>query len=232
VALLPLITSTLANKEDKINIIDVGTGGGFPGLPLALLLPQYQFTLADSVQKKLVAVSEMASELDISNVRIHCGRVEEMYTDNSSNNNNGRREHYKRYDIVLGRSVTALPRFCAWISNLLKEDGKLIYIIGGELEEVVTSHIEGDMPIDSLLQREEGTSDKRALIFGAESVEQIAEESGEKLNVVRSGGQKTKKIQSKTSPSQGKKLAKGEWSKKRNDVKKDRGYDDFKRYEF
>ena len=231
VALLPLIASILEkNEASTLNIVDVGTGGGFPGLPLALLLPQIQFTMVDSVQKKLVAVSEMASELDISNIRIHCGRVEEMYSGEK-----GRREHYKRYDIVLGRSVTALPRFCAWVSDLLKNgenEGKLIYIIGGELEDVVESHIQSDTPIDSLLQRQEGTSDKRALIFSAQSVSQIAEESGEKFNIVRSGSPGRKKNSNQPKGRQGNKLAKGEWSKKRNDVKKDRGYDDFQRYEF
>ena len=166
----------------------------------------------------------MAAELDISNVRIHCGRVEEMYV------KEGKGQHYKSYNIVLGRSVTALPRFCAWVSDLLREDGKLIYIIGGELEDVVEARIQSDTRIDELLQREEETSDKRALIFSASSVEEIAEESGEKFNIVRSGTPKKKKPNQKQS--QGKKLAKGAWSKKRNDVKKDRGYDDFQRYEF
>lgn len=226
VALLPLLVPLLNDQENnRLNIVDVGTGGGFPGLPLALLLPQFQFTLVDSVQKKLVAVSEMASELDISNVRIHCGRVEEMYA------GEGRKSHYKSYDLVLGRSVTSLPRFCAWVSTLLKEDGKLIYIIGGELEEIVETHIQSDTPVDSLLQREEGTSDKRALIFSAASVRQVGQKSGENMSVVRNSGQsKTKSTAARKS--QGKKLAKGEWSKKRNDVKKERGYDDFKRYEF
>jgi 16S rRNA (guanine527-N7)-methyltransferase len=245
VALLPLIVPLLTQQQSRpqpgeesnekkhtLNVVDVGTGGGFPGLPLALLLPRVHFTLVDSVQKKLVAVSEMASELDISNVRIHCGRVEEMYA-----SSDGRREHYKRYDIVLGRSVTALPRFCAWVADLLKcndnEEGKLVYIIGGDLEEVVQSRIQSDTPIDALLQREANTSDKRALVFSAQSVREIAEESGEKFIIGRNGsGQGRKKNQDSPVRNQGRKLAKGEWSQKRNDVKKVRGYEDFKRYEF
>lgn len=224
VALLPLVCERLKESENgTLNIVDVGTGGGFPGLPLALLLPQFQFTLVDSVQKKLVAVSEMASELDMTNVRLHCGRVEEMYTGEKG------RSHYNNYDAVLGRSVTALPRFCAWISDLLKDEGKLIYIIGGDVEDVVEERIESDTPVDILLKREEGTSDKRALIFSASSVEEIAEESGEKYNIVRNGVRKKKSNEKR---GQGKKLAKGAWSKRGNDVKKDRGYEGFKRYEF
>ncbi|KAL7527979.1 hypothetical protein ACHAXR_002215 [Thalassiosira sp. AJA248-18] len=246
VALLPLI---LENNNDEnnppssLNIVDVGTGGGFPGLPLALLLPDVQFTLVDSVQKKLKAVAEMAAELEMTNVRVHWGRVEEMYEGDK-----GRREHRGRYDIVLGRSVTALPRFCGWVSDLLKgnnvsntnrgdagadeqQQGRLIYIIGGELEDIVESRIVQDIALDQLLQRAQGTSDKRALIFHARDVEEIANESGEKQKIVRSGPVKTKNKNNNNGNRGGKKLAKGAWSKKQNDVKKQRGYDDFQRYE-
>ena len=236
IALLPLILEKQQQSTDSdiLNVIDVGTGGGFPGLPLALLLPNVQFTLVDSVQKKLVAVSEMAADLDITNIRIHWGRVEEMYVGTK-----GRNEHLNKYDVVLGRSVTALPRFCGWVSDLLKRDhdgGRLIYIIGGELDDIVTSRIVKDVPLDTLLQREVGTSDKRALIFNANDVEEIGVESGEKSRIVRSSGpsKKTKNNNSGRGGGRGgggKKLAKGAWSKKQNDVKKDRGYDDFQRYE-
>ena len=246
VALLPLIMNVInaqneqqqqsSTSDTKFNVVDVGTGGGFPGLPLALLLPNVQFTLVDSVQKKLIAVSEMAAELDIPNVRIHWGRCEEMYVDDK-----GKREHYGRYNIVLGRSVTALPRFCSWVSDLMykdkegfeERDGRLIYIIGGELDELVESRTVQDTPIDELLQRELGTSDKRALIFNAGDVEEISEESGEKNKIVRSGpGKKNKNNKKNQGKVGGKKLAKGAWSKRQSGVKKERGYDDFQRFEF
>lgn len=260
VALLPLILENFSENIDinnnknnpSMNIADVGTGGGFPGLPLSLLLPKVQFTLIDSVQKKLVAVSEMAAEMEVGNVRVHWGRVEEM----------DRKKHGGVYDVVVGRSVTALPRYCAWVTSLLKRktgasgdaadgdekkerevEGRLIYIIGGELEEVVESRIMKDMPLDRLLQRAEGTTDKRALVFHASDVREIAEESGELKKVVNaankaasssaSGKKKsTKSNNNNDQKSVGKKKARGEWSQKRNDIKKDRGYDNFKRYEF
>eukprot|EP00984_Skeletonema_dohrnii_P010217 scaffold3992_cov141-Skeletonema_dohrnii-CCMP3373.AAC.4 len=226
------------NNSQPLKIVDVGTGGGFPGLPLALLLPHCEFTLVDSIQKKLVAVSEMAAELDVENVRIHCGRCEEMYAERE-----GRMEHLGKYDVCLGRSVTALPRFCAWMYPLLKkqqqqdgdgEEGRLIYIIGGELEDVVESRIQSDTYLDELLDREEGTSDKRALIFMANDVEEIAFESGEVDKIVRSApagtGKKSKK--KKNQQQRTNKVAKGAWQKRDNSVKKERGYDDFQRFEF
>mmetsp|Transcript_26806 Transcript_26806/g.49277 ORF Transcript_26806/g.49277 Transcript_26806/m.49277 type:complete len:167 (+) Transcript_26806:3-503(+) len=159
----------------------------------------------------------------------------------------GRREHRGRYDVVLGRSVTALPKFCGWVSDLLKkkskgkgsndddevveeQGGRLIYIIGGELDELVESKIVEDISIDRILQRPEGTSDKRALIFHAKDVEEIATESGEKSKIVRQGvplGNTKKNGNNKG----GKKMAKGAWSKKENSVKKQRGYEDFQRFE-
>lgn len=248
-----------ANNTPTFNIIDVGTGGGFPGLPLALLLPSVQFTLVDSIKKKLVAVSDMASELDVTNVRVHHGRVEEMYINEITGMTT---EHAGKYSIVLGRSVTALPRFCGWVTNLIKREtrhqeggggggggGRLIYIIGGELDEIVSSRIVHDVPIDELLCRSKVMSDKRALIFDAQDVYLIARNSGEEVIrndvvVVRNNSSsrspppaRRKRLeQSSNTTGEGatgksKPLAKGAWSKKQNDVKKQRGYDDFKRYE-
>jgi len=246
-----------ADNTPTFNIIDVGTGGGFPGLPLALLLPSVQFTLVDSIKKKLVAVSDMASELDVTNVRVHHGRVEEMYINEITGQTT---EHAGKYNIVLGRSVTALPRFCGWVTNLIKREtrhqeggggggGRVIYIIGGELDEIVSSRIVQDVPIDELLCRSKVMSDKRALIFHAQDVYEIARNSGEEVIrndvvVVRNNSSsrspppaRRKSVEQSSNTTGGgatgksKPLAKGAWSKKQNDVKKQRGYDDFKRYE-
>lgn len=238
-ALLPLIPTGEDGAERALRIADVGTGGGFPGLPLAILLPEVEFTLVDSVKKKLTAVSEMAAECDLENVRVHWGRAEEMASE-------AKDEHAGKYDAVLGRSVTALPRFCFWITDILRrqgrraaaddggEGGKLVYIIGGEVEPSVQSRIAYETSIDDLLNRPAGTSDKRALILSAEDVRIIAKESGESRRGRPESGKKKKSKDREKGPGAGKKTAKGEWTKKRNDfsVKKQRGYDDFQRYEF
>ena len=276
VALLPLILEGMkddATMNDKgYDVIDVGTGGGFPGLPLAMVLPSARFTLVDSIKKKLVAISEMSSDLDVTNVRVHCGRVEEM--DMSV--------HRGRYDAVLGRSVSALTRFCGWVTNLVsREGGRLIYIIGGELDDVVTSRMERDVPIDMLLSRRRDTSDKRALIFSSRDVYEIAKQhaggggdggsGGERITRGAVGGRsgviERRRLEGDDAAPRGRtsvggggrgggrksaegrgtsrngnnnthglignndKPAKGAWTKRQNDVKKQRGYDDFQRYE-
>lgn len=255
VALLPLVLRSRppppADDDDgnnaqgpQLHIVDVGTGGGFPGLPLALLLPSASFTLVDSVRKKLVAVSDMAAELEAENVRVHWGRVEEMHLpahDAQDEDGGGKKqEHHRgRYDLVLGRSVAALPTFCAWVDPLLKkaakegddrEEGKLVYIIGGELDDLVTSRVSGDEPLDGLLGRAAATSDKRALTIRARDVAALARESGEKLPLrvaPRPGKNDGKnKVRRKKD-----KLARGAWGKRQSGVRKQRGYDDFQRFE-
>ena len=256
-------------KNPSLRVVDIGTGGGFPGLPLALLLPNHQFTLVDSIRKKLVAVSDMASELGVTNVRIHCGRAEEM-----------KQGHTGMYHVVLGRSVTALPNFCSWIYGLLKREeggnknnsgiekgggggggGRLIYIIGGDIDEMVQSKVISDIPIDTLLQRPMDTSDKRALIFSTQGVRDIAREflgtkreeedrmagNSRRRNSnnapVRNNGSRNNNSmmmdgrggpdkRGGSAAGRSKKPARGAWSEKRNDgVAKQRGFDDFQRFE-
>lgn len=111
-------------------ILDVGTGGGLPGLPLAMTNPQVHFTLIDSIGKKIKAVQAMSDALNLKNVRTIKGRVEEQKGS---------------YDFIMGRAVTALPRFLSWVSPLLKK-GKsgdlprgVLYLKGTLYEEELAS---------------------------------------------------------------------------------------------
>lgn len=102
--------------------LDIGTGGGLPGLVVALLYPHLQCTLLDATAKKLKAIEAMAGELGLRNVRTVHTRVE---------------DYRGRHDLVTGRAVTALPRFAAWAAQCLKRGprgGGLYYWKGGELE--------------------------------------------------------------------------------------------------
>ncbi len=102
----------------KSTILDVGTGGGFPGIPLAILYPESRFMLIDSIGKKINVVHSICSELKLDNIHTSNTRIE---------------NYFEEYDFVIARAVTNLPRFNSWVSkNYIKG---LIYLKGGDLEE-------------------------------------------------------------------------------------------------
>ena len=211
-----------SSETQKKRVADIGTGGGFPGLPLAIAYPNVDFLLVDSVGKKLTAVQDMADEIGLANVKTHHGRVEELVDDPVEG-----RTHLHGYDGILGRSVTAMPRFCFWISDLLKrEGGKLMYIIGGNVEDIVVSQVEQDIAIDDLLGVA-GASDKRILVLSTEGVEDVARKSGETKRAQGS----SKKKKGNSSKRRGRSNAKGQWKKRDSATPKKRGYDQFQRYE-
>lgn len=83
-------------------VLDIGTGGGFPGIPLAIMFPQTQFHLIDSIGKKVRAVAHIAEELALANVTTRQIRAEKIE---------------EQYDFVLGRAVTSLETFYSWVKN-------------------------------------------------------------------------------------------------------------------
>ena len=97
-------------------VIDVGTGGGFPGIPLAILYPQVDFLLVDSIGKKIKVVTEVAAALGLKNVRAVKSRVEEID---------------EQFDYVVSRAVTDLGNFLPWVKG--KYGKGVIYLKGGDL---------------------------------------------------------------------------------------------------
>ena len=112
----------------KARILDVGTGGGLPGIPLSICYPQARFTLMDSVGKKVMVVEDMIKRLELSNVEVRRGRVEEL-------------PKKKTYDFVIGRAVTALPTFFSWVQDKIAKGSKhspangILYLKGGDYTE-------------------------------------------------------------------------------------------------
>ncbi len=151
----------------RLRIADVGTGGGFPGLPLAISMRETaDFTLIDSVGKKLTAVRDMAERTGCDNVSVYHGRADEIKR--------------KAFDVILGRSVADLPSFCKWTQGLLKEDGVVIYIKGGnftsaELTRPITPL--RNVPISSLCGGKFPDFDpnpKSLLVFNYKAVKAMA----------------------------------------------------------
>jgi 16S rRNA (guanine527-N7)-methyltransferase len=107
-------------------ILDAGTGGGFPGIPLAVLFPDVHFTLVDSIGKKIKVVNAIAGELNLKNVSTTVVRFESLK---------------KSFDFVTGRAVSNLPLFVSMVKSLVKTPGfndipnGVLYLTGGEVAQ-------------------------------------------------------------------------------------------------
>jgi 16S rRNA (guanine527-N7)-methyltransferase len=117
--------------EKGTKILDVGTGGGFPGIPLAIMFPDAKFHLVDSIGKKIKVVKDIAQQLHLSNVTAEQIRAENV------------KGHF---DFVVSRAVTRLPEFNSWIKGKIVKKGfnqlanGILYIKGGDvLEEIINT---------------------------------------------------------------------------------------------
>lgn len=119
-------------------ILDVGTGGGFPGIPLAIMMENATVTLLDSTKKKLIVVEKIAKALNINNIKILHGRAEELGQD---------RKYRESYDIVTSRAVANLTLLSEYCLPLTKIGGKFLPMKGREYKSEIT---EAEKPIEVL----------------------------------------------------------------------------------
>lgn len=103
--------------EAAENVIDIGTGAGFPGVPLAIVSPDKKFTLVDSLNKRLRIIDELTGELGIKNVTTVHGRAEDVGKS---------KEHREQYDICVSRAVASLDVMCEWCLPLVKKGGYFV----------------------------------------------------------------------------------------------------------
>lgn len=121
-----LAIAPIANFANGSRILDIGTGGGFPGIPLAILYPEIEFVLCDSINKKLKVVTAIKDELRLDNVEVVWGRVEEIKQKNS-------------FDFAVTRAVAPLGKLWNWSNALIRKgdkseiDNGLLCLKGGDL---------------------------------------------------------------------------------------------------
>ncbi|OBQ54672.1 16S rRNA methyltransferase [Tamlana sp. s12] len=112
--------------KDGSNILDVGTGGGFPGIPLAIMFPECSFHLVDSIAKKLKVVNEVVEGLGLTNVRTTHSRVEAID---------------EQFDFIVSRAVAIMPTFVHWVKGKIAKEQNhelkngILYLKGGDLTE-------------------------------------------------------------------------------------------------
>jgi 16S rRNA (guanine527-N7)-methyltransferase len=121
-----LAISKIMEFTSNSTILDIGTGGGFPGIPLAILYPEVNFHLVDSIGKKIKVVNEVSTALKLTNVHASHIRGEEIN---------------EQFDFIVSRAVTAMPAFLPWTKGKFKKENinslknGILYLKGGDLTE-------------------------------------------------------------------------------------------------
>ena len=122
--------------SEPLKILDLGTGGGFPGIPLSVMFPHAQFTLCDSIGKKIIVATEVAKGLNLTNVKTVNARAESLP---------------ETFDYVVSRAVTSLDNFMPWVKGKYNEG--ILYLKGGDLaEEISTAMAKNKMRKGSVRQ--------------------------------------------------------------------------------
>jgi 16S rRNA (guanine527-N7)-methyltransferase len=130
IALIPYLLDKGININNKLKIIDIGTGAGFPGLPLKIMMPDVKFTLLDSLNKRVSFLNEVIDELKLKDIEALHGRAEDYASDN---------KYREKYDICVSRAVANLSTLSEYCIPFVKENGFFISYKAGESEEEINN---------------------------------------------------------------------------------------------
>ena len=111
---------SLASPQSGLQVLDLGTGGGFPGIPLAIMFPGTRFVLCDSIKKKTIVAQDVALQLGLTNVTVTNARAETLP---------------RKFDHVVSRAVASLTDFYPWVKG--KYSKSILYLKGGDINEEI-----------------------------------------------------------------------------------------------
>ena len=112
------------------NLIDIGTGGGFPGIPLKILYPKMKLTLVDSIRKKVKALDDIIVKMNFKVTKAVYSRAEDL---------SNKKDYSQKYDIVISKTVAPLDKLYDWGHGFLNKDGKMICVKGGDISDEINS---------------------------------------------------------------------------------------------
>lgn len=128
IALNSIYFLTKFKFKPNARVLDIGTGGGFPGIPLKIIFPEIDITLCDSIRKKINVVDDVIKQMGLKNAEALCSRAEELKYKNKYN---------KKFDYVVSKSVAPLDSLFKWGRGVLNNSGVFLCVKGGDMADEI-----------------------------------------------------------------------------------------------